>query len=399
MPGIKSSKSFGDSHAHLNDLDRPSGDARVQSQALACHDQQSGGNGASTGRRQQALDIKGSTTALDRRQPLSASTFGKPLPSTPAVKGHKLAPVPAANRMLTHAASDVAKRNKSQAPQPVPPERATMHEPVVAESPGIITSATIARLASHSAAQQPLNGKPTTRLNAPPSRDRVPDTLPRAAAAKRKSTDLHQPQPDSSDQGGQSNPTPPSSRASSPTSSSPDQPAAGKRKKIKWDPQVALSQPATGAATAQAQQAQQPPPSDSLQPAASECAQTQQSAAAAPSTSISEQLPPSSSPVQPPNSIQMPTQTAAPAADKQVHKESPGEEEVERLVNGGAGQAGPEVDVVWSWGPGAAVQGRFDAALVSMMPGFVGAQKPGSKFILPTCLSGIALGCILHFIV
>ena len=383
LTGTKSSKSPGDSPACENDLDKPFDDAHVQ---LQCQDQQSGGSGVDTtgrgdySRRQQGSDVNGNAAAFDQPLPLSASTFGKPLPGTPAVpaNGHKSTPAPSANCTPTPAASDVAKQNTSQATQSVASERARKHEPM-AESPGIITSATIARLALHSAAQQPLSGKSSTMLQAPLSRGRVRATPPLSAAGKRKSTDTHQLHSDSSGLGGQSNPTLPSSQASSPSSPSPDQPAAGKRKKIMWDPQVALSQQAAGAATAQAQQAQQAPPSNSLQQPASRRVQAQQSAPAAPSRSLNKQLPPSSSLVQPPIGTQEPSQAAAQAADKQADKQSPREEEAGRSAGGGAEQAGPEVSVAWSWGPGAAVQGRFDAALVGMMPGFVGDQKPGTK--------------------
>ena len=382
VTGTKSSKSPGDSPAHVHDLDKPPSDAHVQSQALVHQDQQSGGNAARTsgtadyGHGQQALDINSVTTALDQQQPLSAGTPGKPLPGTPAVNGHKSTRVPAANRTPAHAVSDVAKRNTNQAPQSVVSEHASKHEPV-AESPGIITSATIARLVSHSAAQQPLNGKSSTRLHAPPSRGRVQATPPHTAAGKRKRTDTHQLPPDSSGQGGQSIPILPSSQASSPSSSSPDQPAAGKRKKIMWDPQVALSRQAIGAPTAQTQQL---PPSDSLQPPAPTHAQTHQSVA--PSTSLVNEQPPGSSLVQPPNSTQLSSQKEAQAADKQVDKQNPRQEEVGRSAGRGTKQTGPEVGVVWSWGPGAAVQGQFDAALISMMSGSVGDQKPGSKGFL-----------------
>ena len=406
---IKFCKSPGYSPTPANDFDKPSGDAYVQ---LQCQDQQPGRNQADItgrgdyGRRQQVSNTNGSTAHV------SASTFGKPLPGAPAVpaSGHKSTPVPAADHTPTHAASDVAKRLASQAHQSVASERASKHEPV-AESPGIITSATIARLAWHSAAQHPLNGKSSTVLQAPPSRGRAGPTPPPTAAGKRKSTDTHQLQPDSSGQGGQSNPALPSSQASSPSSPSPDQPAAGKRKKIMWDPQVALSQQGTGAATApaqQAQQAQQASPSNSLQPPASKHVQAQQSAPAAPSRSLNKQLPLGSSLVQPPNSAQEPSQTVAQAADKQPDKQSSMAEEVERSAGGGAEQAGSEVGLAWSWGPGAAVQGRFDAALVSMMPGFVDDQKPGSKLFLnllewhmrcvPHCiaLSGLRRGHAEH---
>ena len=398
VAGIKSSKSPDDSPAHVNDLDKPSGDARVQSQASVRQDHgASTTGGGHSGRRQQASDINGSTAAPNQRQPLSASTPGKPLPGTPAVPANrddtgtnsrKSTPVPAAKCTLTPAASDVArKRNTHQVPQSAASERASQHE-AVAESPGIITSATIARLASHSATQQPMNGKSSTTLPAPPGRGRVQATLPPPAVGKRKSTEAHQQRPDSSGQGGQSNPPLPSSQASSPSSSSPDQPAAGKRKKIMWDPQVAQSQQATGAATAQAQraqqaeQAQQLPPSDGLQPPAAKHVQTQQSAPTAPCTTLNIQLPPNSSLVQPPRGARQPSQTAAQAADKQVDKQSPCKEKVGRSAGQGTEQAGLDVGVTWSWGPGAAVQGRFDAALVSMMPGSVGDQQPGRQLFL-----------------
>ena len=148
-----------------------------------------------------------------------------------------------------------------------------------------------------------------------------------------------------------------------------------------WDPQVAQAQQAIGAATAQAQQAQQPPPDDSLQPPAAKRVRTQHSAPALPSTSLKIQLLPSSCLVQSPNGAQMPSHTATQAADKQVDKQRPREEEVGRSAGRGTEQACLNVTVVWSWGPGAAVQGRFDAALVGMMPGCVGDHQPGSNFL------------------
>lgn len=354
------SESPDDSQAYVRKLDKPCNDTHLQSRVLG-RDQQSGGRGPSasgTGqhrRRQQASDANGSTAAHAQQRPASAHTPGRPLHVGP-VNGHVgvLAsnPGPTVKHTPTHAASDVTKRV-------TPPAdtlgHAPQHEPV-AESPGIITSATIARLASHSAAPQPLNGLAITILGA--NRGNIRAMPPHTG--KRKSTDMHQLRPDSSGSKGQPTSTPPSSQSASPSSPSPDQPAAAKRKKITWDPQMALSQ----------QQAQQRPLlSSGVHFPASRHVHARQPNPAAPSnrSRLTPSLPLVPAPGSGPESV---PQTQA--EDQQVNRNRPRQGEV-----GTAGMEHPKVGVAWSWGSGAAVQGQFDAALVSMIPGVMGDQQSG----------------------
>lgn len=364
------SESPDDSQAHVHGHDRPCNDKHFQSR-VPSRDRQSGSHGprtSGTGQhrcRQQASDANGSTAAHAQQRPVSASTPGRPLPAGP-VDGHvsilSSSPSPAVKHRSTHAASDVAKR---MTPLPDASGHAPKHEPV-AELPGIITSATIARLASHSAAQQPLNGKPMTTLHASAGRGNSRALPPHTG--KRKSTDTHQLCPDSSVQQGQStSTTPPSSKASSsPSSSGPDQPA-GKRKKIMWDPQTALSQQAA------AQTQQQPLLCTSVHLPASRHVHAQQPNPAAPSSSrLPLNLPLVRASGSGPENL---PQTQA--EDEQVNRHRPRKGMVGTSGGRGTEQVGPEVGVMWSWGPGAAVQGQFDAALVSVIPGVAGDQESG----------------------
>lgn len=362
------------SQADVHKLGKPNNDTLLQSRGSS-RDQQSGSHGPSTSgvgqhrHRQQASDANGSTAAHAQPRPVSASTPRRAIAIGPVnpFNGHvsilASSPSPAVKHAPTHAASDATKR---VSPPADASGYAPQHEPV-AESPGIITSATIARLASHSAAPQPVSGKSITTQDA--NRGNIRAMPPHTG--KRKSTDMHHLRPDSSGSKGQpTSTTPPSSKtSSSPSSSSPDQPAAGKRKRITWDPQAALSQQA-------ASQAQQRSPlCISIHLPAVKHVHAQQPNPAAPSNR--SRLPPGLPLVRTPGSSpeNLP-QTQAEVNSQQINRHRPGKQEVG--TSGGRGTEHPEFGVMWSWGSGAAVQGHFGAAFVSMLPGVVGDQESGS---------------------
>lgn len=357
----KASRSPGDSEEPVNKLNKPSSDSRAQSQLSAIRAQQPGENDPSTAGRGDRLQGGPSNPAADsqaaqkQRRPLSANTPGQSLQATAGSS-------PGNGRMATPKTVAAAKHGVLSRTAPVPDasHHVSKQQPV-AESPGIITSATIARLAPHGGPQQPMNGNSTMGLQ--PSRGTAACT----AGSKRKATDTHQLCADGSGHAHQSNATLPPSATPSPSSISP----GVKRKKIMWDP-----------ALLQAAETQQLSPSHSLHVLSSgRRKKPKQPALTAQNTSLGGKLPSNGPLVQPP----LPPQEPPQAADPQ-HQE-------EQAAGSPAGILGAkqEVKIFWSWGLGAAVQGQYGAHLMSMIPRSMNDQESGN-----TVLSHIALNSVLR---
>lgn len=345
----KASESPEDPKGRAN-VSKRSGDCHVQPQLPASQAKQPGGNIPSTKGRGDHLQGEPEKPASHvkaaprLRRPPSASTPGKPLPAIPGTS-------PGKGPMSTPKSIGTSKHGKVSrtALQSDAPKSASKHQPV-AESPGIITSVTIARLAAHSALPPPpLNGKLVTGLQASNG------TATRTPGSKRKTPETpHQLRADSSGHALSPNPTLPPSATPSPSSSSP----GTKRKKIMWDPKLL-------AGTVPAPQILL---SDGFRlPTSERMQEGKQPAPIAQNTSLSQRSAPGAPLVQPPLHARAPAQAAGQQQQDQ--------QEVGRPAC--TVRSSQAVSIIWNWGPGAAVQGRFGADLVSMAPRSVDDQRSG----------------------
>ena len=163
----------------------------------------------------------------------------------------------------------------------------------------------------------------------------------------------------------------PTSEAPVPSASSPgDQSAAGRRKKIKWDPEAALAQQTVSPAEPQAQE---PALVSSVDPPIS-CSvpvgvPVTTDAPSATGRSLNIKVPPSfnptASPAQAPAShMRLPQNAHQNNCQRHQHQQ--------RQADAGGSAAteqepaGLKANLAWSWGPGAAVGGQFAGALINV---------------------------------
>ncbi|DBA83649.1 hypothetical protein WJX77_008334 [Trebouxia sp. C0004] len=264
---------------------------------------------------------------------------------------------------------------------------------------GIITSATIAKLASRSTAQQAKQGRqaqPGKALTMGQTSIIRPNGVAVSAAVtgKRKSPHKQElsavsgstspavsmkpsvkmwPGPAQLPSDTPKDPATTSPQTPSPNAASPDQHGPGVRKKIRWDPEAAAVN------TAAAHAAHDFYPFPGSKPAATTPATASLDTAARGRTSQpASQAPPGSAAVTSASRAQSGLrQSGQVASQGATHRQDAihnstqsieeGEEGGEEMQSGGF-ETVLRGDLQWSWGVGAAIQGQFPAAFVSVMP-------------------------------
>ena len=307
-----------------------------------------------------------------------------------------------------HAVADVKPNATSQ----LTASKTSQHQ--ISESPGIITFATMGRLNAHSALPPAASAKTGSRDAGKQRGPAEPDVIcnstadvpTRQVALSTESgshlacsaAPLQTPSPGagSPDQPAsgkrkritwdpsvvEAGTLPASASTSSSGKSSPDQPASGKRKKIKWDPE-AVQPLAQKGSTATSPRKKLPPSNSQLSvpPLRPTKLCADQSASAAPGNMVGAS--PSSTP--PLISVKVlafdeqSSKQHGQQNQQQQHEQQQQQQQSCQAEDATVSTRAPAWDGVrmtWSWGRGAAVQGHFDAALVSL--GSDAAAEPHS---------------------